>query len=47
MKRLYKFLHEHLRFKVICEACDKEDSIEDAFDKYIAKHPKSDGITSE
>ena len=21
MKRLYKFLHEHLRFKVICEAC--------------------------
>ncbi len=26
---------EHLRFKVICKACDEEDSIEDAFNEYI------------
>jgi hypothetical protein len=31
IKRLCEFLHEHLRFKVICEACNKEDSVEDAY----------------
>jgi hypothetical protein len=33
IKRLWEFfLHECLRFKVIHEACNKVDSIEDAFD---------------